>query len=274
MNAAFWERMEEKMHGWIGESMASMVNLKFGPLFCRRLVLVPWAFFATIALAHEFKGEPPSRIRVACIGDSITWGTAMTNRVEECYPAQLQRMLGDGYDVRNFGDPGSGVYLEPKVPTNEWCPHPWRKGEAAGAAYAFCPDIVVCNLGVNDSCVYMGEIGSLERPPVEKGLFRRQYIDLLMDFGKGKRCPKFIIWTRLGPTGKSHRLKGKPNAVLMEPDLKSVAAAVNATTLDMLSPLLPFVETPHFAADGIHPEGGAQHVIAEVTACAIRRLSN
>ena len=33
----------------------------------------------------------------------------MTNRVAECYPAQLQRLLGPGYDVRNFGDLEGGA---------------------------------------------------------------------------------------------------------------------------------------------------------------------
>ena len=53
---------------------------------------------------------PVRKIRVACIGDSITWGYAMTNRVEECYPARLQKILGDAlelepYDFRSFVAP-------------------------------------------------------------------------------------------------------------------------------------------------------------------------
>ncbi|MHC4144745.1 MAG: hypothetical protein ACYSUD_08200, partial [Planctomycetota bacterium] len=32
-------------------------------------------------------------IRVACIGDSITFGSSIKNRVRACYPAQLGRML-------------------------------------------------------------------------------------------------------------------------------------------------------------------------------------
>ena len=239
----------------------------------KRHVLVAVVLCAGILLAAGAKEAPSRKIRVACIGDSITWGYAMTNRVVECYPAQLQRMLGDGYEVLNCGDPGAGAYLDPKVPAGKWCPHPWRKGVAAARAYAFGPDIVVSNLGINDCSPYMGERGAEGSIPVEKGLFRRQYVDLLTDFGTGERAPKFIVWTRLGPTGKGHSLKGKPNAALMEEDLKAVAAAVHATPLDMLTPLQPLVETAHFAADGIHPEGGAQRVIAEATARAIRQLA-
>ena len=34
-------------------------------------------------------------IRIACIGDSITYGASIKNRDRDCYPAQLGRMLGE-----------------------------------------------------------------------------------------------------------------------------------------------------------------------------------
>jgi len=77
-------------------------------------------------------------IRVACCGDSITKG-----RGDDSYPAQLGRMLGDGWDVRNFGHNGtvarrSGGRTYWSVPEFE-------------AATAFEPDIVVLMLGTNDA---------------------------------------------------------------------------------------------------------------------------
>ena len=214
--------------------------------------------------------SPRGRIRVACIGDSITWGYAMTNRVEECYPAQLQRILGDGYEVLNFGDPGAGVYREPKRGPSGWLPHPWPTG-AAVAAYDSDPDIVVSNLGINDASIYMYEYehGDNGVAKTEPGLFRRQYVDLLEKFRKGGRSPRVIMWTRLAPAGRSHRLYGRPDPFVMARDLDLVAREVGAEPLDMYTPLVPYVETPHYARDGIHPEGGAQRVIAEITAAAI-----
>ena len=212
------------------------------------------------------------KICVACIGDSITWGYAMTNRVEECYPAQLQRLLGSRYDVRNFGDPGSGVYSHPQAADpNGWKAHPWRTGFNGPAAYAFAPDIVICNLGINDCSSYLYEFtyDVHGRAKAEPGLFQREYVELLRAFEKDGQLPRIILWTRLGPTGKNHPLKGKPNAFIIERDLRAVADAVGAETLDMYTPLLPYAETADFAADGIHPEGGAQRVIAEITAKCI-----
>lgn len=199
----------------------------------------------------------------------------MTNRIEECYPSQLQRLLGDGYDVQNFGDSGSGVYLQPKRAANGWLPHSWRLGWQASAAYAFKPDIVVSNLGINDASIFMNEFiyGTDGKPVTERGLFCKEYIDLLKAFESEGRSPRIILWRRLGPVGKCHNLKGKPDAFVMSEDLERVAVAVGAETLDLYGPLVPYAETSDFAADGIHPEGGAQRVIAEITARQILKDS-
>jgi small GTP-binding protein len=44
-------------------------------------------------------------IRVACIGDSITWGYG-TSAPMYSYPSNLGRILGDRYSVHNFGEDG------------------------------------------------------------------------------------------------------------------------------------------------------------------------
>ena len=41
--------------------------------------------------------------RIACIGDSITWGFTLLNPWKQSYPALLQQRLGPDYEVRNFG---------------------------------------------------------------------------------------------------------------------------------------------------------------------------
>ena len=47
------------------------------------------------------------RIKVACVGNSVTYGYGIENRETNCYPAQLQQMLGDAYEVENFGHSGA-----------------------------------------------------------------------------------------------------------------------------------------------------------------------
>ena len=50
----------------------------------------------------------------ACIGDSITSGFTLLNPRRDSYPSLLQKMLGDGYEVRNFGVLDAAArYLQP-----------------------------------------------------------------------------------------------------------------------------------------------------------------
>ena len=46
-------------------------------------------------------------VRVACVGNSITYGTGIANRERDAYPSQLQRLLGKNFVVGNFGKPGA-----------------------------------------------------------------------------------------------------------------------------------------------------------------------
>jgi acyl-CoA thioesterase-1 len=82
-------------------------------------------------------------IRVACVGDSITYGSHIADRDKNSYPACLGRFLGSGYDVRNFGVSGATMLNKGNVP--------YEKQKAHADALAFKPDIVIIMLGTNDS---------------------------------------------------------------------------------------------------------------------------
>lgn len=93
-------------------------------------------FFCTVSISAE-------PIRVACIGNSITYGSNISNREKNCYPAQLQAYLGDEYEVKNFG--ASGTTLLSKGDS------PYAKTGLFQESQAFQPDIVLIKLGTNDS---------------------------------------------------------------------------------------------------------------------------
>lgn len=84
-----------------------------------------------------------AKVRVACVGDSITYGSGLKDREAECYPAQLQKLLGDGYEVRNFGVSGATMQRAGDKP--------YWKERAFEQAKAFRPEIVVIKLGTNDT---------------------------------------------------------------------------------------------------------------------------
>lgn len=89
------------------------------------------------------KTPKPDAIKVACIGNSITDGHGIDLAEQNGYPAQLQRMLGDGYWVKNFG-------VSARTMLNKG-DNPYMKEMAWEDAQAFKPDIVIIKLGTNDS---------------------------------------------------------------------------------------------------------------------------
>ena len=63
-------------------------------------------------LALFFPASGTAAVKVACVGDSVTYGARIEDRENDAYPAQLQRMLGPDYEVCNFGRSGAtGTYF-------------------------------------------------------------------------------------------------------------------------------------------------------------------
>ena len=83
------------------------------------------------------------QIKVACIGDSITFGAAIHDRAKNSYPAQLEKMLGKNYIVKNFGI--NGTTLLKKGDYSYWQRPVFKE------AQNFKPNIVIIKLGTNDT---------------------------------------------------------------------------------------------------------------------------
>ena len=102
---------------------------------------------------QTLKTPQKEAVRVACIGNSITDGSGIDMASQHGYPAFLQQILGDGYDVRNFGVSGRTMLQKGD--------HPYMKEQAWKDAQGFLvsskntdksnPDIVIIKLGTNDS---------------------------------------------------------------------------------------------------------------------------
>ena len=77
------------------------------------------------------------------MGDSITAGAGA--EPGKAYPIQLQAMLGDKWQVKNFGVGGRTLLKKGDLP--------YWKEQALTDAQAFNPDVVVIMLGTNDTKV-------------------------------------------------------------------------------------------------------------------------
>ena len=92
------------------------------------------------------------RTKVAAVGDSITWGYGIDDRVQNAYPSQLQTLLGDQWHVGNFGRSGARVAINSA--------NPYYGSPEYQQALEFSADVVVIALGINDCSV--GEAGVIQ----------------------------------------------------------------------------------------------------------------
>ncbi len=77
------------------------------------------------------------------MGDSITAGMGVKDANKDSYPAQLGRILGSGWEVRNFGVSAMTMMKKGDLP--------YENRPEYQAALAYPADIIVIALGSNDS---------------------------------------------------------------------------------------------------------------------------
>ncbi|MEG1587744.1 MAG: GDSL-type esterase/lipase family protein [Mucinivorans sp.] len=104
----------------------------------RKLILSLTLIFCAVLLSTA-----ADKVRVAAVGNSITYGAGIDNPAQNSYPAQLQRVLGDKYWVVNFGASGYSMLSKsdyPYITTGQF-----------KSSVEFNPDIILIKLGTNDT---------------------------------------------------------------------------------------------------------------------------
>ncbi len=80
---------------------------------------------------------------ISCVGDSITEGCGACPMDSRCYPAVLQTLLGEGYEVKNFGASGMTLLQEGDKP--------YATDPRYAASLKSAPDVVILMMGTNDA---------------------------------------------------------------------------------------------------------------------------
>lgn len=118
-----------------------------------------------------------SPTKIACVGDSITYGSGIKGRDSLSYPQQLQNMLGKKYEVKNFGVSGATMLKKGNNPY--WVQHKYQQ------TLNFNPEIIILMLGTNDS------------KPINwdnyKDEFTSDYTAMISNFKKLKSKPKIYL---------------------------------------------------------------------------------
>ena len=231
----------------------------FGRTHFKRTLMILIAVFSVDVSA--------AKIKVACIGDSITYGYGIADRANDSYPAQLQKLLDakepGKYEVRNFGNSGRGIYLD-SMRGREKRGFRWMKEHKA--ALEWKPDIVISNLGINDCGEYIKEYTGARR----RGQFEGDYLALLKDYKAANKGVRFYVWTKLSPLAEGQRFYRSPEPFLMQRDLELVAERMGAISIDMQEPLREVIDEV-LAKDKIHPDKKGARIIAEATFEAMKR---
>ena len=212
---------------------------------------------------HPLKKPGEGQIRVACVGDSVTYGFGIPHFRTNSYPAALQKLLGDAYCVNNYGYSGRTASLLGD--------RPYRLETLCTESRAFAPDIVVILLGANDSKAFNWgtEIGGEHAYPE---IFEKDLKELVTVYQQLPSNPKVYVATPLPAyadgSGKV-RYDIQPDVISDEilPIVKRVAAETNAELID----LYPVFEgRTELYSDGLHPTAEGAALLARTVYDAIK----
>jgi len=191
-------------------------------------------------------------IRVACIGDSITWGFTLLNPWKQSYPALLQEKLGKEYEVRNFGYNDAAARFDSDTP--------YVSKRAYRESLEWNPGIVLLMLGTNDT----------KTRNWDPDIFRRDYgriVDSYRDLPSGPRViliAPIRIFLVLGLPLVGLHPETMENGV--RPAIHEIAAEKGLELVDLKD---LFTDTK-YCRDGVHPQRTGARMLAEAIHSEIR----
>ncbi len=202
--------------------------------------------FFSLILIESLIGFSQQKIKVACIGNSVTFGYGINDRTSNSYPAQLQELLGSKYEVGNFGHSGATLLRKGH--------NPYFKTKEFQQALDFHPDIAVIHLGLNDT--------DPRNWPNYRDEFAPDYAWLIDTIRKVSPGVKIFI-CKMTPIFSGHPrfLSGTRDWYWQIQELIPAIAKANHTGLIDLHTSL-YVR-PDLFADNLHPDKEGAGIIAK-----------
>ncbi len=180
------------------------------------------------------KDDRARKLRVLCVGDSITEGCGASDQDKYSYPSQLQYLLGCGrYDVRNASRGGACVI-------NDFG-NAFMKTDHYIKSLSYGPDIVLLMLGTNDNMhLIKGE------EYIRK--FERDFSAFIKSYKELKTKPKVYVLSATVRSDLGARVETLENVLL--PMQKRIALENGCDFVDMheLTRRMPWL-----MPEGLHP---------------------
>lgn len=190
-----------------------------------------------------FSTQAADTIRVACVGNSVTYGYGIAKRETMSYPVQLQRMLGNKYKVENFGHSGATLLKRGH--------NPYSNLKEFEEAIDFNPHIVIIHLGLNDT--------DPRNWPRFRDDFAADYKNLIDSF-KTKGAEVWIC--KLTPIFHPHpRFKSGTRDWFwqIQREIERIAEANDVGLIDLHTPLY---SRPDLFPDALHPTAEGATILA------------
>lgn len=210
--------------------------------------------FLALILALPLMAIAQEKIKVACVGNSVTYGYGHKNPAETSYPTQLQQLLGEEYEVRNFGHSGATLLNKGH--------RPYTSLPEYKAALEFAPDIIVIHLGLNDT--------DPRNWPNYRDEFFGDYTGIIDSFRKAHPDgnPKIIV-CRMTPIFHWHRRfkSGTRDWYWqIQEKIEEIAQHENLELVDLSRYLY---SRPDLMPDALHPDAEGAAIIAKQVYSAI-----
>ena len=213
----------------------------------------------------------PDAIRVACIGNSITDGHGIDMCDAYGYPAELQKILGKDYWVKNFG-------VSARTMLNKG-DYPYMNELAWQDAQAFKPDVVIIKLGTNDSKPENWQYGAEFRQDLEQMILTLRP-DLAQPVGKkAKKAkknavaapakPQIYLCTPIPAFKSTWNINDQVITNEIIPIQQEVAKKYCLQVIDLHT--LYANDGDKMLDDGIHPDGKGAHRMAEIIAGEMKK---
>ena len=205
-------------------------------------ILIAAMLFSAISFAQ-------GPIKIAFLGNSITQGPGRDN--PGSYPLQVGALLGEAYEVKNFGVSGRTLLRKGDYPI-------WNEPQFQEAK-DFAPDVLVIKLGTNDS-----------KPQnwAHKADFVKDYLDLIAEFRAVMPADgKVYIVIPVPVTRENFGI----NPVIMDNEQRlMLLEIIQKSGAEVIYLYTPLKDKPELLPDGVHPNAAGLTIMAEVIARRIR----